>query len=268
MTRTHNIDTHHIDAALRTLDVADPDVDAASPRARTDLERILATPRSPAPARRHLSARRLTMVGGAVATVAAGVVALPALTGGDQAFASWTAVPQGMTAAERADAADSCRESQEDGDDGGYAEALSGAEPVIAERRGAWTTVVLAGRDGFSAMCISDDTAHLFAKDVTGSIGTPTGYAAPRPREVTATDLGSGTMKAGDFSLAAGVAGPDVVGVSYRSPTHGDVVATVSDGRFALWLPGDELKEASADDPVEVEVTFSDGDTGTRRLAL
>ncbi|QNN54108.1 hypothetical protein [Nocardioides mesophilus] len=280
MTRIHDIDT-----ALTTLDVADPDVDPAGPRARADLQRILATtrPALPAPADRHRrsaaggrrgpgraahGARRFALAGGVLATVAGGIVALPALTGGDQAFASWTQAPHGMTATQRADAVDGCRRTQEDAGEGTYADELRGAEVAVAERRGVWTTVVLAGSDGFSALCISDDSAHLFARDAIGSIGTPTGYAAPGPRELVATDLGTGSMDAGDLSMAVGSAGSAVAGVTYHSQIHGDVVATVSHGRFALWLPGDELEDASADNPVEVEVTYDDGSTGTSKLTL
>jgi hypothetical protein len=74
-------------------------------------------------------------------------------------------------------------------------------------------------------------------------------------------------MSAGDISLAAGTAGSDVVGVIYKSRTHDAVTATVSPGHFALWLPGDELRNASSDG-VEVEVTYQDGTTETRRLTL
>ncbi|HEX4812222.1 MAG TPA: hypothetical protein VFV66_05665 [Nonomuraea sp.] len=98
-----------------------------------------------------------------------------------------------------------------------------------------------------------------------GSVGTPTEYAAPGPRDLVATSLGVGTMKAGDVSLAAGTAGSDIVGVIYRSRTHGHVAATVSRGHFALWLPGDEFEDAS-NDGVLVEVTYRGGRTG--RLTL
>lgn len=93
------------------------------------------------------------------------------------------------------------------------------------------------------------------------------GTAVPGPRELTATDLGTGTMSAGDISLAADAAGSDIVGVIYMSRTHEDVTATVSLGHFALWLPGDELRNASSDG-VEVYVTYQDGTTGTSRLTL
>lgn len=273
--------THLIAAALRSLDPADQDVDPSSVRARSDLHAILAT--DPAPDPRQLpwppatgvgrprgparTTRRLALVAAMAAAVTAAMVALPSLTGGDQAFATWTAVPAGMSAQHRAEAAAGCRESQEDGPGSEYAADLDGAELVIAERRGVWTTVVLAGTDGFSATCITDDSANLFADGMIGSMGTPAGYAAPAPREMFATDLGTGTMDAGDISLAAGRAGSDVVGVVYRSRAHGDVTATVNQGHFALWFPGDELMDA-ASNGVEVEVTYRDGTTDTRRLSF
>ena len=100
-----------------------------------------------------------------------------------------------------------------------------------------------------------------------GSIGTATDHAAPEPRELLATDLGVGTIDAGDISLAAGTAGSDVVSVVYHSRTRGDVTATVNQGHFALWFPGDELMDASSDG-VEVEVTYRDATTATSRLTL
>lgn len=277
MTRIHDITT-----ALRSLDVADHHVDAGRSRARTDLQSILATDpslnplqqpglpsadRAGRPRRAATTPRRVALAGAALAAVTAGLVALPFVTGGDQAFASWTPAPRGMSAQERTDAAASCRQMQEGGAGAEYGDDLSSAEPVIAERRGVWTTVVLAGTDGFSAMCITDNSTHLFAKDMIGSVGTPTDYAAPGPRDLTAADLGVATMRAGDLSLASGTAGSDIVGVVFHSRTHGDVAATVSQGHFALWLPGDELKNASSNG-VEVEVTYRDGGTGTSRLTL
>jgi len=277
MTRIQDITT-----ALRTLDVADHHADPANPRARADLQRILATdpvadpPLHPGatssdrigrPGNAARATGRVALAGGALAAVTASLVALPAATRGDQAFASWTPVPAGITAEERADAAAECRSSQEEGASGGYADDLSSAEPVIAERRGVWTTVVLKGTDGFSAMCITDDSAQLFDKGMIGSIGTPTHYASPGPRDLVATDLGTGSMSAGDLSLAAGAAGSNVVEVVYHSRTHGEVAATVSQGHFALWLPGNELYHASRSG-MEVEVTYRDGTTGTSRLTL
>lgn len=274
--------TRDINSTLRSLDAADLNVDPASARARIDLQRILNTDPQPWPLQQPWSpsadqdgrprravriARRVALAGGVLAAVTASVVALPSLMGGDQAFASWTRLPHGMTEQERADAAAACRQTLKDGAGGEYADDLSSAQSAIAEQRGVWTTVVLAGADGFSAMCITDDSTHLFATNMIGSVGKSADYAVPGPRDLIATDLGAGTMDAGNLSLAAGTAGSDVVGVSYRSRSHGDVAATVSQGHFALWLPGDELRDASSNG-VEVEVTYRDGSTGTTSLRL
>ncbi|MEV7648495.1 hypothetical protein [Arthrobacter sp. NPDC089319] len=74
-------------------------------------------------------------------------------------------------------------------------------------------------------------------------------------------------MSAGNISVAAGPAGSDIVVVTYKSRNNEYVTATVSKGQFALWLPGNELKDA-ATQGVEVEVTYIDGTTGTSILTL
>ena len=231
----------NITAALRTLDPADQNVESTGGRARADLHAIVAQDPtlllraeagSPVradhrPRRAGRTAGRAALLGGLSVAVAAVLVVLPSLAGGDSAFATWTADPAGLSAQQRVAAADDCRDKQQGGPGKDFGDALSNAEPVIAERRGVWTTVVLAGRGGFSAMCITDDSAGLFDDAMIGSIGTPTGYVALGPRELFATDLGTGIMGAGDISLAAGAVGPDVVGVAYRSRDRGVVSATV-----------------------------------------
>lgn len=46
-----------------------------------------------------------------------------------------------------------------------------------------------------------------------------------------------------------------IASFAYDNPTHGDGSATVSQWHFALWLAGDEPKDASSNG-VEVEVTY------------
>ncbi|MDR6623493.1 hypothetical protein [Sinomonas atrocyanea] len=268
-----------IDSLLLTLDAADPRGDASTPRARADLLRILSTDPVQAPSQRPTATiasgkargagrkkvRRAAFVGGLAAALTAGLVVLPSLAGGDPAFASWTPVPTGMSPADRDSAAAECRASKKDVGDGMYADDISSAEVAIAERRGVWTTVVLTGKGGLTAMCITDDAAGPFNRGMIGSVGRPAGK--PGPHELTASALGTGTMSAGDISIAAGAAGSDIAGVTYRSRTHQDVTATVSRGQFALWLPGDELRNASSEG-IEVEVTYNDGSTRTIRLTI
>ena len=99
-----------------------------------------------------------------------------------------------------------------------------------------------------------------------GSVGAPTTYTEPGPRDLVANNLGMGTIGAGDVSVAAGSAGSDVVGVIFQSEQRGAVTATVANGRFALWFPGDELIDTSTG--VKVEVTYRDGTSGTALLSL
>ncbi|GAA3439786.1 hypothetical protein [Kutzneria kofuensis] len=256
---------------LRTLDPADADVDPHNPRARAELERILAVdPTLPldhtrAKARRRRGVR-LVAATATVVTAAAALVILPSLTNGDRAFASWTSRPTGLSAQAAADAGTECRDAQLDGPGAGHHDDLQHTDTAIAERRGEWTLVILAGANGFSALCITDESTVLF-RSWFGSLGTPVDHAASGPRDVVATDLGTGAIDAGELSVAAGYAGSDVTGVTYHSAGRGQVAATVAKGRFALWLPGDELKDASRVG-VQVQVTYRDGSTATRRLDL
>ncbi|MFW6034308.1 MAG: hypothetical protein ACOC9R_04155, partial [bacterium] len=261
MTRTSEMLT-----TLRTLDPADPHVDPHGPRARATLERILTTDpgqhpdHTPVKPQSRRGIRVAAVATATAVTAGAAVVVLPSLTGGDSAFATWTATPTGMSAQAAADAAADCRDAQlegpggEHGLGGDFSDELRRADIAIAERRGEWTLVALSGDDGFSALCITDTSTPLF-RDWIGAVGTPADYAEPEPRDVVATSLGTGIVNNADLSLAAGYVGSDVTGVVYRSASHGEVEATVSGGRFALWLPGDEL-EGAGRDGVEVQATY------------
>lgn len=252
---------------VRTLDPAGP-ADGelgkeSGERARTDLARILATnpntlTAQPDRNRRAPRVRRPVLAATAVAATATAFVTLPAITRGDAAFATWIASPSALTVTQSAEVAQDCRDTQESGSTA-YATQLKAAHPVVADRRGEWTTVVLATGDGFSALCVTDGSSGLpggWFTDMFGSIGVT--ETAPHARELIATDLGTGTISAGDLSLIAGRAGADIVSVTYHSSQHGDVHATVTDGWFALWFPGDELIDAGRDG-AEVRVTYQDG---------
>jgi hypothetical protein len=260
MTRTTDMFT-----TLRTLDPADPDVDPNNPRARAGLEHILTVdPGRPVRTRRR--GIRLVAATATVVTAAAALFIVPSLMKGDRAFASWTAAPTGLSAEAAAAAGAGCRNAHLDGPDTGLGDNLRHADVAIADRRGKWTLVVLADRRGFAALCITDESTTLF-RSWFGSSGTPTKYAPPNPHEVVATDLGTGAIGAGELSVAAGYVGSDVTGVTYHSAGRGDVTATVSGGRFALWLPGHELENASRAG-VEVQVSYRDGSTAVVRLDL
>lgn len=256
------------DMLLRTLDPADAVASGGSLRARTDLERILAADPAVGKAQnihplRRRKVRRGVLVG-AAAAVTAGLVALPAISGGDPAYATWTAVPTSLSPAASAKAGDDCRSSE------GHTEKDSAAraEVAIAEQRGAWTTVMLAGDDGWSAMCVSDDS--MFGGSF-GYSGGPGGSPTPGPRDLLPQGMGTGTTSAGSLSMVAGAAGSDVVGVSYPSQAEGEVTGSVSKGQFVLWFPGDELQNYDTDhdgEGVELMVTYADGSSAPVRVGL
>lgn len=255
------------DATLRSLDPARLPAQGATGRAKADLARILASdPAAPAvrPAPRRTV--RLVLAAAAVSAVGLGLVLVPGLRGGDAAFATWEAAPRGLSHAERAEAAESCRQQHEDGMAG---DLPASTRVAVADRRGVWTTVVLAGDDGFSALCVTDSSAGWFSRGMIGSAGTPAGTTEPGPRELLATDLGVGSMSASEISLAAGAAGADVRTVTYDSPTYGKVEASVAEGRFAFWMPGDDLAAADGETlAVPVRVTYVDGSSAAVRLSL
>ncbi len=256
-------------AALRSLDPAPRMIDPRGHRARTDLARILATDPAPTGDRgpnRRLKVVRIAVAATAAVALTAGLVMLPSLTRSDQAYARWTAKPTALGKSEQPGVADACRDSLRGGAGESFGAELDSATAAVAERRGAWTLVLLAGPDGFSAVCITDESRPLFQSSV-GYIGkTPEG-ARPDSRSVTPIALGVGMVNSRELSVAAGAVGSDVTAVTYASVTFGLVQATVSNGHFAFWLPGDELDSASTNG-TPVQVTYRDGSTATLTLTL
>jgi hypothetical protein len=251
-------------AVLKTLDPA-TDADPRSPRAQATLRQILATPAQQPTRRPKRWLPRVALGTGLVAAATAAALILPSALGGDRAFATWTATPTGLTGSARADASNACREASTSGSPE-YGGQLAAATTAIAERRGVWTLVVLADQAGFGALCITDQSRHLFA-DQFGAIGTTPAADLPTARELTPVTLGTGSINGRNLSVATGLAGKDVTAVSYTSRTRGKVTATVSAGQFALWVPGDELLDANRSG-VPVTVTYRDGATATIKLKL
>jgi hypothetical protein len=265
-----------IDTLLRSMDAAEQNSQPDPVRTKADLNRILSAEpvmgsdstaqigHETGKPRTHRRRRALALAG-LTAAVTAGFVVVPALSGGDPAFATWTAAPGTLTGSERDNAVSDCRNSKQSVGGGMYASDLSVAEVAIAERRGAWVTVVLSGRDGFEATCTTDASAAWFRKGMIGSIGKPMNATALPARGIAATQLGTGSIADEPISIASGRVGTDVTGLSYTSVDNVNVVATVSKGQFAFWLPGNELQEAT-DQGVPVHVVYSDGSSETRLL--
>jgi hypothetical protein len=261
----------NLDTLLRSLDPAGQSSAPDPSRAAKDLTRILrssipATPNnrlrvSNAAKRKTNRRRRAVTLGGLAAAATAALLVMPAISGeGDPAFATWTAVPGTLIGSERDNAVSDCRRSTQRVGGGMYSVEHSAAEVAIAERRGAWVTVVLSGPDGFEATCTTDATAPLFDKGSFGSVGKPNTVAALPARGIAPTQLGTGTIADKPISLASGRVGADVAAITYTSASKEDVTATVAKGHFAFWLPGNDLQNA-ADEGVPVKVTYKNGST-------
>jgi hypothetical protein len=267
----------NLDALLRSMDAAGQSSQPNPTRVQADLNRVLSSqPTATIPNSRSGSSqkpaklkadrrRRAITLGGLATAVTAGLLIVPALSGGDPAFATWTAAPGTLAGSERDSAVSDCLNSKQNVGGGMYTTELSAAEVAIAERRGAWVTVVLTGPDGFEATCTTDATASWFHKGMIGSIGKPGNVTALPARGIAATQLGTGTIADKAISIASGRVGTDVTAISYTNAANEEVIATVAKGQFAFWLPGDELQDAS-DQGLPVHVSYSDGSAATQLL--
>ncbi|WP_328323465.1 hypothetical protein OHA70_30830 [Kribbella sp. NBC_00382] len=249
-------------AVLKTLDPAEGDVDLYCPRAIADLERILATDPAVSTTQPWKSRRKRVALGiGLVAAATTAAFVLPSLFGGDQAIANWTAEPAALSADGTAKAAATCR-TKMGAADPSFRNGLSTATVAISERRGPWSMVVLTNRAGLNVLCI-DDRREPGTRWFMGSIGS--GTERPGRRGLEVINFGTATLDGRALSVAVGLAGSDVTGVSYSSPTHGKVKGTVTSGQFALWLPGKDMENAG-DVGVALQVTYRDGGTATVKV--
>lgn len=270
----HTVDTMTA-AALRDLDPAPATVLTAEERERADatFARILATPSHDQVLEvRDRPRRRRSRVLVPLGLVGAAGAAVPALLlGGGSAFASWTPTPEPLTGAAAAEAATACRAA--------LAMPDQGERVVIAERRGGWTYVLLAGPDSEAACLMpeglvdqQDPAAHTSEGFMGHHFSDPPEASTPAPGGITATGgVGSvptnGLWHFGDdeewVTYVEGYVGNSVTGVTVHTPIGTDVEASVANGRFAGWWPS---AKASSKNPEVMgawtyTVHLSDGST-------
>lgn len=246
--RRHTADTV-ITAALRHLDPA-PRTDlteAERERADAAFARIVATPTDESvpvepDGQRRRRSRLMMTLGLAVAAAVAGVAIPALLLGGGDAYGSWTPTPERLSDAAAADAGTTCRAN--------FAVPDGVGRVAIAERRGEWTYVLLAG-PGIEAICLmpDDSVGRPIANgdDFFGSYD-PDPAAAPTlaPDRIAETEHQEGSTSEGWFIRTGGYVGSDVVGVTVHTSSGLDIEASVVDGRFAAWWPA---VEQSSDNP-------------------
>lgn len=243
----HTVDTM-TSAALRDLDLARATAltDAERERADATFARILATPSrdeiSEDPVRRRRRWSRLLVPVGLVGAAGA---AVPALLLGGSAFGSWTPTPEPLTGAAAAKAATTCRAI--------FTVPDQGERVVVAERRGGWTYVLLAGPQAEAACLMPEDLvdqADPAADTREGFIGSYNSDPDKAPTPARNSIIGhggagsvptNGLWHFGDkeewVSHVEGYVGGDVTGVTVHPPTGTDVEASVANGRFAAWWP-------------------------------
>lgn len=67
-------------------------------------------------------------------------------------------------------------------------------------------------------------------------MGTVSPAAVPGLRSADAHTLGTGMIDGRELSVAAAVAGADVIGLTYAGASHGEVAATCRDGSIGPLL--------------------------------
>ncbi|MCO8275880.1 hypothetical protein M1L60_35410 [Actinoplanes sp. TRM 88003] len=242
--------------SLRALDVATPPTFEQYERAAATLDRIVATPPDPP---RRVFFQRWMLVPALAAVVAVAVIVVPWGRSG-RAYATWTPVPVPLSAAETDLVGAACRDDMRIYQ---YLD-LNRADLVLAERRGEIAALVYRHDDPASiGFCLarnlpgSDDV-----DDVKTSYAGSSGSFGQAPRG--AFTEGALTVDPDGFSITEGMAGPDVVGLTIR--TEGlTVQASVRDGRWVAWWPGQALVEVGRgewrDEPRSYDVLLNDGRT-------
>jgi hypothetical protein len=197
-----------------------------------------------------------------VAVLGAAAVVVPVLTSaGDKAYASWSPQPVPLAPIESAAAAEACLAAV-------HRQAAPPVTPVLAERRGGWTYVLLRPAEDVSTSCLmpTDEIGRSPAADhrrwfwsddeeVPGPVRDPEG--------IRVDSAATGTTEEGLFSYSEGAVGDDVVDVTVTTPRGVTVTASVANGRYAAWWPAGQnrLRSPEISRAPEIDVTLADGTT-------
>jgi hypothetical protein len=234
----------HTESALRSLDAAAaPLTEPERHRATIALERIVTTaaptgapqPGTLTPAR---SRHRLILVPAAALVLTVALVVVQSVRADDQAYASWTAVPATVAGHDLDAVAAACKDKLRGSDID-----LDRAGLVLAERRGDHVALLFRTDDpDMSAVCLARNPRGSTEVDgVDTAVGGSSGPALQAPPE----SYTQGTIAQLDgASVTDGAVGDEVRGVTIHAGTL-TVEASVQNGRYAAWWPGDAFKSGA-----------------------
>jgi hypothetical protein len=239
---------------------------ATSLAAQQMLTRILHTPRvapsAPSKLTGHLRSagprhRRWVLTGGAAVTLTAVGIGLPIVTDGSggAAFASWSPIPSAVPADEAASWQEQC-----------LATGTDPQGPVttsLSERRGQFTFTLIVTDQAVGNCLLLDPTATESTKEEErGAISWGPSSDLPTPATGSATVQLGATFNsaAGEFTSAFGKVDEQVVAVQLTPAGGRPVQATLGDGYFTAWWPG------QASDHLSLTLTHADGTKSIQEL--
>ncbi len=244
---------------LRSLDAADSTLTVEQQqRATTLLEQILTTPTyapvdvaNQPPARTRRPLKVIAILASAV-TLAVATVVVPGLGRPSKAYATWTATPSPVSAPDLSTVAQACRENVRDktGDHlgpGGGTTFDSATIPVaLAERRGDLVMILFHQNnpDNIDVACVATNVVGSpDTDDLNIGIGGGSGPArTPTQDRITQGSI-SQFGSPSPASATEGTVGSNVAEVTIHSAGQ-TVAATVKDGRYAAWWPGNAFTDA------------------------
>jgi hypothetical protein len=255
-----------LESAIRAMDVAPHrDLsDAELRRANARLHQIvaeipdLAQNRKPVwPWKRIV---RWAVVPVAVGLVTATIVLLPSSGNSGAAFASWTPTPTAASASEEAAASEACL---------AVAGSMSSPAVVLAERRGDWVGLAYTTTEELFAMCVvhlpagsdSADQATFGAASEADAVPVD-GEFAEGPMSVHKERglLGQFVpIDSPEYVFTSGVVGDDVSALTIHTADGLAVEATVQNGRYIAWFPGDGGASGDSAPVMRYDVTLADG---------
>ncbi len=203
--------------------------------------------RSPTTRRRRLWAAMGT---GATALTGGVVATILMLSSGASVAEGWTPVPSAPSSAALAAAAESCNRAENQS-----GPPVMTGTPVLAEARGSYTAAIyVSGQAAYICIANGHKATHVAMKNLLfdaapgpNQLGDPSGFGGG-----AAGFPGSASSAVGSERDVSGLAGSDVSAVTFGFADGSTVEATVENGWYFAWWPGDRW-------PTSAQVTTGSG---------